>query len=69
MGETCKGGIIRMKLQGSDRKQNRRLTANRANRVPAPDLRMKVLSSSMWTAEENRNSGGRCALANQESGL
>lgn len=36
MGDTCKVGIIMKKLQGSDRKQNRRLMANRAKRVHAP---------------------------------
>lgn len=43
MGDTCKVGIIMKKLQGSDRKQNRRLMANRAKRVHAPDLGMKDL--------------------------
>lgn len=34
MGEMCKVGIIMMKLQGSDRKQNRNLMANRAKMSP-----------------------------------
>lgn len=43
MEDKCKVGIIMKKLQGSDRKQNRRLMANRAKQVHAPDFGMKDL--------------------------
>lgn len=67
MGEMCKVGIIMMKLQGSDRKQNRRLMANRAKTSPCSWPWNKGIA-----CEQQRRkgaAGGRGALANQEIGL